>query len=237
MHTKSAKNGLERDLVNEKQNKKVRPGPGARLGERRKPQKNMNWSTIWCTKKITKTKHDLEHEAKHKTTRTGARFGARGKTTKHGLEYDLVHKKNRRKTVILWCFFWGCLVRNLFIGCRSYNRWETRNLFPIAYIPAIQRCFPKMVPPNHPLRCSLNHPAIGVPPWETTAMTSSPSSVVDPTVVVHPGPLDDQPRTTRTRDCPTPGTALMGRVLGTWHEEKKQFIYIYIYGILIAFWG
>ena len=177
--------------------------------------KKMNWSTIWCTKKTTKTKHDLEHEAKHKTTRTGARFGARGKTTKHGLEYDLVHKKNRRKTVILWCFFWGCLVRNLFIGCRSYNRWETRNLFPIAYIPAIQRCFPKMVPPNHPLRCSLNHPAIGVPPWETTAMTSSPSSVVDPTVVVHPGPLDDQPRTTRTRDCPTPGTALMGRVLGT----------------------
>ena len=41
-------------------------------------------------------------------------------------------------------------------------------------------------------------------------MTSSPSSVVDPTVVVPPGPLDDQPRTTRTRDCPTPGTALMG---------------------------
>ena len=215
MHTKSAKNGLERDLVNEKQNKKVRPGPGARLGERRKPQKNMNWSTIWCTKKTTKTKHDLEHEAKHKTTRTGARFGARGKTTKHRLEYDLVHKKNRRKTVILWCFFWGCLVRNLFIGCQSYNRWETRNLSPIAYIPAIQRCFPKMVPPNHPLRCSLNHPAIGVPPWETTAMTSSPSSVVDPTVVVHPGPLDDQPRTTQTRDCPTPGTALMGRMLGT----------------------
>ena len=64
MHTKSAKNGLERDLVNEKQNKKVRPGPGARLGERRKPQKN-------------ELEHDLVHEENHKNK---TRFGARSKT-------------------------------------------------------------------------------------------------------------------------------------------------------------
>ena len=49
-------------------------------------------------------------------------------------------------------------------------------------------------------------------------MTSSRSSVVDPTAVVPPGPLDDPPRTRRTRDSPTPHEAWMGGIGFTTHE-------------------